>query len=235
MRGERLQDGSREERARRGEQNLPTAAQSAEAYGVRVWRGKDHPVRTPPDPQPRRSIRLDATLNTRTRAKLEDLATQFSRSRAAVLRQVMRWGLGQAGPIATRVPKHITSFFFMVDAALHQQVREAAKAAGIDVAPWLRHMMRQIRMEDFPQSWQARTRDRQTPTGQRSHDSRQYGKRFMLRLDEQTWARLEELAKYFGQSDAEVIRQLIVQANLADFPQSWHLTVEERQQEEPER
>jgi predicted DNA-binding protein len=191
-------------------------------------RGKDGPVHTPRAPQPRRSIRMDAGLDTQTRAKLDDLATQFSQSRAAVLRHVMRWGLGQKGPIATGVPRRITSFFFMVDAALHQQMREAAQSAGGDVAPWVRHMMRQIREEDFPQSWQARTRDRQTPTGQRSHDSRQYGKRFMLRLDDQTWARLEELATYFGEPNAEVIRQLIIQAKVEDFPQSWQLAVEER-------
>ena len=77
----------------------------------------------------------------KTRAKLEDLATASHRSRAAVLRQVMQWGLGQAGPIVPRVPRRLTSFFFMVDAALHQQVREAAQLAGVDVAPWLRHMM----------------------------------------------------------------------------------------------
>jgi hypothetical protein len=32
----------------------------------------------------------------------------------------------------------------------------------------------------------------------------------MLRLDDQRWERIDELANYFGQSDAEVIRQLII-------------------------
>jgi predicted transcriptional regulator len=185
-------------------------------------------METPSDQRPRLSIRMDAALDQKTRAKLEELATASHRSRAAVLRQVMQWGLGQAGPIAMRVPRRITSFFFMVDAELHRQVREAAKAAGIDVAPWLRYMMRQITKADFPKSWQAGKTGRQHPRSQRSHDSRHYGKRFMLRLDDQTWARLEELATYFGEPNAEVIRQLIIQAKVEDFPQSWQLAVEER-------
>jgi predicted DNA-binding protein len=173
---------------------------------------------------------MDAGLDTKTRAKLETLAMAFQRSQAAVLRQVMQWGLGQAGPIATRVPRRITSFFFMVDAALHQQVREAAKDAGVDVAPWLRHMMRQITKADFPKSWQAGKTERRTSTALRSHDSRQYWKRFMLRLDDQASARLEALATHFGAPHAEVIRQLIVQARLDGFPESWHLAVEEQRQ-----
>lgn len=185
-------------------------------------------METPLDQRPRLSVRMDAALDQKTRATLEELAMASQRSRAAVLRQVMQWGLGQKGPITYEVPRHITSFFFMVDAALHQQVREAAQSAGVDVAPWLRHMMRQIRKEDFPKSWQAGNTDRRKTTGQRSHDSRHYGKRFMLRLEDQTWARLEELANYLGQSNAEVIRQLIVQAKLEQFPRSWQLAVKER-------
>jgi hypothetical protein len=172
---------------------------------------------------------MDAGLDTTTRAKLETLATAFQRSRAAVLRQVMQWGLDRVGPIDTTVPKRIASCFFMVDAALHQQVKAAATGAGVDVAPWMRHMMRHIRRADFPKSWQARTTERRTPTAQRSHDSRHYWKRFMLRLDDQAGARLEDLASHFGAPHAEVIRQLIVQARVNDFPPSWHLAVEERQ------
>src|ERR671915_391290 len=97
---------------------------------------------------------MDAGLDAKTRETLEDLAAGFHRSRAEVLRQVMQWGLGQKRPIAVRVPRRLTSCFFMVDAELHRQVREAAQVAGVDVAPWLRHMMRQIRKEDFPKSWQ---------------------------------------------------------------------------------
>jgi hypothetical protein len=38
---------------------------------------------------------MDARLDTMTRAKLEELAAQFRRSRAAVLRQVMHWALSR--------------------------------------------------------------------------------------------------------------------------------------------
>jgi predicted DNA-binding protein len=155
---------------------------------------------------------MDASPDAKTRAKLESLTTGFQRSRAAVLRQVLQWGLGQAGPIASKVPRRLTSFFFIADAELHQQVKDAAQAAGVDVAPWLRHMMRQVRQADFPKSWQAGTRE----------------KRLMLRLDDQARARLEELASHFDESQAAIIRQLIVQATLEGFPPSWHLAVGER-------
>jgi predicted transcriptional regulator len=178
---------------------------------------------------------MDASLDAKTRAKLESLATGFQRSRAAVLRQVLQWELGQAGPIASKVPRRLASFFFIVDAKLHQQVKDAAQAAGVDVAPWLRHMMRQVRQADFPKSWQARTTERRTPTAQRSHDSRRYWKRFMLRLDDQAGTRLEELASHFDESNAAIIRQLIVQATLEDFPPSWHLAVGERRRRQRRR
>jgi hypothetical protein len=152
----------------------------------------------------------------------------FKRSRAAVLRQVMQWGLDQTGPIDTKVPKRIASCFFMVDAALHRQVKAAATGAGVNVAPWLRHMMRQVRPSDFPKSWQMRTRGQRDPVSQRSHDSRSYGTRFMLRLDAMARARLEALASHFDASQAAIIRQLIVQATVEDFPPRWHLAVGER-------
>jgi hypothetical protein len=55
----------------------------------------------------------------------------------------------------------------------------------------------------------------------RSHDSRYYGKRYMMRLDPQTWEKLEGLSMQFDKSIAEVIRQLVAQAKLEDFPQTW--------------
>jgi predicted transcriptional regulator len=188
----------------------------------------DHPPRPP-----RRSVRMDAGLDASTREKLEHLATQFRQSRAAVLRQVMRWGLRRKSPgaIDDTAPRLAQHLFFIVDAALHQQVKDTAKAAGVDVAPWLRHLMRQVTKADFPKNWQARRTERLTPTAPRSHDSRQYWRRFMLRLDDQASARLEELASHFGEPHAEVIRQLIIQSTLDDFPPSWHVAVQERQQE----
>jgi len=88
--------------------------------------------------QPRHTIRMDARLDTMTRAKLEDLANQFHRSRAAVLRQVMHWGLSceSSGQIdRDDIQGPVQHLFFIVNSQLHQQVRQAAQAAGGDVAP----------------------------------------------------------------------------------------------------
>ncbi len=65
----------------------------------------------------------------------------------------------------------------------------------------------------------------------RSHDSRYYKQRYMLRLDDVSWHKLDELAQVFDTSMAEVIRQLVVQATLKQFPKSWQLAAEERQQQ----
>jgi hypothetical protein len=55
----------------------------------------------------------------------------------------------------------------------------------------------------------------------RSHDLRDYGKRFMMRLDNPTWEKLEEFSKRFDKSAAEIIRQLVAQATIEDFPETW--------------
>ena len=68
---------------------------------------------------------------------------------------------------------------------------------------------------DFPASWQ------EERSAERSHDSRTYGTRFMLRLDEPSQTKLQQLVKQFGASKAEIIRQLIAQANDKDFPKNW--------------
>jgi hypothetical protein len=83
-------------------------------------------------------------------------------------------------------------------------------------------MVRHITMADFPASWQ------EEPSDERSHDSRRYGKRFMLRLDDPTWGKLEALATHFEMSGAEIVRQLIAQATPDTFPASWHRRVAER-------
>ena len=77
-------------------------------------------------------------------------------------------------------------------------------------------------MWNFPASWRA------AETPGRSHESRYYGQRFMLRLDETTARKLQHLVEQFAKSRAEIIRQLIAQATPADFPPSWHLAVAER-------
>jgi predicted transcriptional regulator len=64
----------------------------------------------------------------------------------------------------------------------------------------------------------------------RAHDLHTYGQRFMLQLDETTAQKLQFLVEQVGRSRAEIIRQLIAQATSEDFPQSWHLAVDEQHQ-----
>jgi predicted DNA-binding protein len=71
-------------------------------------------------------------------------------------------------------------------------------------------------------SWQAAT------PGERSHDSRTYTERFMLRLDEPSQTKLQQLVKQFGASKAQIIRQLINHAEPEDFPASWQMRAAER-------
>jgi predicted transcriptional regulator len=186
------------------------------------------PVNSPPDHQlhdPRASIRLDARLDAMTRQKVDDLARHFRQPRAAVLSHIMRWGLsrepgGALDQGASQGP--VRHLYLYVDSDLYEAVQKAATTAGVTTAPWLRHMVRHITMADFPASWQAE------PSDERSHDSRIYGKRFMLRLDDPTWAKLDALSTHFDTSAAEIIRQLLAQATPDTFPASWHLRVAER-------
>jgi predicted transcriptional regulator len=75
---------------------------------------------------------------------------------------------------------------------------------------------------DFPGSWQ----EERSET--RSHDSRVYGARFMLRLDAASETTLQRLAEHFDVPRAAIIRQLLAQATPDRFPTSWHLRVAER-------
>jgi hypothetical protein len=43
----------------------------------------------------------------------------------------------------------------------------------------------------------------------------------MLRLDEPSQTKLQQLVKQYGVSKAEIIRQLIAQAEPEDFPKGW--------------
>jgi hypothetical protein len=89
----------------------------------------------PPDHRPREpraSIRMDAGLDAMTRAKLENLATAFHQSRAAVLRHVMRWGLGRRW--TGKVDQYdlqgpVRHGFVYVESELYQHVQETAIAA----------------------------------------------------------------------------------------------------------
>ena len=165
------------------------------------------------------SIRTDARLDPATRAKVDDLAQHFGRPRAAILCQIMAWGLShrQIGPLDQGEPQGaVRHLYLYVEADLHARVEKAAAAVGMKIAPWLRHMVRQMTITDFPGSWQ------EARSEARSHDSRRYGTRFMLRLDESSQTKLQQLVEQFGTSKAEVIRQLIDQAKPEDFPRSWH-------------
>lgn len=66
-------------------------------------------------------------------------------------------------------------------------------------------MLREITAVDFPASWRAGDAPRQGIPGGRSHDSRAYDQRFVLRLDETTRETLEHLSKHFNKSNAEII------------------------------
>jgi hypothetical protein len=50
----------------------------------------------------------------------------------------------------------------------------------------------------------------------------------MLRLDEPSQAKLQQLVKQFGVPKAEIIRQLIAQANDEDFPKRWQVRADEQ-------
>jgi hypothetical protein len=115
-----------------------------------------------------------------------------------------------------------------VPSDLHERVEKAATAAGVNIAPWLRHIVRQIAITDFPVSWQAERSE------ERSHDSRDYDTRFMLRLDETSRKKLQDLVERFAVSKARIIRRLITQASDGNFPKSWHMRAVERRARQAE-
>jgi predicted transcriptional regulator len=180
----------------------------------------DHQPNEPPA-----SIRTDARLDAATRQKVDDLATRVDRPRAAVLCQIMAWGLSRAQPAHLdqgESPGPVRHLYFYVASKLYEHVQQAATAAGVKFAPWLRHMVRQISITDFPASWQEMT------PREGSRDSRTYTTRFMLRLDESSQTTLQQLITEFGASKADIIRQLIAQAKPEDFPKGWHMKALER-------
>lgn len=129
----------------------------------------------------RSSIRMDARLDATTRAKLDELARSFRQPRAAVLCHIMQWGLSreQTEPLDQGESNGpVRHLYLYVGAELRENVQKAATASGVKGAQWLRHMVRQITIPDFPTSWQEERSE------ERSHDSCTYNTRFMLRLDE---------------------------------------------------
>jgi predicted DNA-binding protein len=168
---------------------------------------------------------MNARLDPTTRQKVDDLATQFHRPRAAVLCYIMHWGLshGQTGPLdQSKSPGPVRHLYLYVASDLHEHIEKAATAAGVKIAPWLRHMVHQVTIQDFPDSWQ------QERSEWRCHDSRTYGKRFMLRLDNLTQEKIEELSAHFDKPAAEIIRHLIAQAKPEHFPKSWQMRAAQR-------
>jgi predicted transcriptional regulator len=173
----------------------------------------------------RSSICMDARLDPTTRGKVDDLAQQFHQPRAAVLCHIMQWGLSlcQTGRLDQGESEGpVRHLYLYVEAELHGRVEKAAIAVGVKIAPWLHHMVRQITISEFPASWQEERSE------ERSHDSGTYGTRFMLRLDEPTQTKLQQLVQQFGSSKAKIIRHLIAQAEPEDFPPSWHMRAAER-------
>jgi predicted transcriptional regulator len=170
------------------------------------------------------SVRYQARLDAETHAKLEELAAAFHRKRSAILRHVMQWGLTQTRgwTVDMAVPGTVRTVGMLLEPEFLRQVQEAAASHGATVAAWVRHALREVTIDDFAGSWRAGM------IGVRSHDSQTYDQRFMLRLDETTAQKLQELVAQFGMSRAEIIRQLIAQVSPEDLPESWRLAVDER-------
>jgi predicted transcriptional regulator len=180
-----------------------------------------------PDHKPREqhfSIRMDARLDQTTRQKVDELATRFHQPRATVLCHIMQWGLShrQTATLEQIEKGPVCHLYLSVESKLHERVQKAGTTAGLKIASWLRHMVRQITITDFPASWQEAT------PRERSHDSRMYLKRFMLRLDEPSQTKLLHLVAQLHVSRAAIIRHLLAQAKPEDFPSSWQLKTAER-------
>jgi hypothetical protein len=109
----------------------------------------------------------------------------------------MQWGLNHEQTVPLDQGKSygpVCHLYLYVASALHARVEKAATAAGMNIAPWLRHMVRQMTLADVPASWQ------EARSEERSHDSATFGKRFMLRLDDRSQTKLQQLVKQFGVS-----------------------------------
>jgi predicted transcriptional regulator len=177
--------------------------------------------------QPRYSVRRQARPDGDTHAKRKELAKTFQRKRGAILCDVIQWGLTTTTGwiIDSSIPDRSHPVHLLVNPELLQQVQDAAESRGVTVAAWLRQAMRQVTPDDFPPSWRAGD----IATG--SHDSGYYYRKFQLRLDDDTARKLETLTQTFHRPAAEIIRQLIAEAAPENFPQSWHLAVQERRPE----
>jgi predicted DNA-binding protein len=187
-------------------------------------------VDSPPEHQPRQrrySARHEARLDEETHAKLEELVQTFHRKRALILRFVMQWGLThtKGWAVDASIPASTRLVPLLVTPELLQQIQAAANRHGVSVTAWLRHATRQGTVEDFPASWRA------GETAARSHESGYFHRKFGLRLDAVTSQKLGALTKTFHRPAAQVIRELILHAGPEDFPEGWHLAVQEHREE----
>jgi hypothetical protein len=123
----------------------------------------------------------------------------------------------------------VRHLYLYVPSDLHIRTQTAAAAVGVKFTPWLRHLVRQVTITDFPASWQEATPE------ERSHDSRIYGTRFMLRLDGVSHTKLQQLSQQCGASKAEIIRQLIAQATPEAFPPHWQMKTAARRARSAQR
>jgi hypothetical protein len=189
------------------------------------------PPRMPYPRHVRYSVRHQARLDAETHAKLEAFASTFHRKRSAILRFVLRWELThtQGGAVEQSIPGTVPPVPVLLEPELHQQVQHAAAAHGVSMAAWLREATRRITAGDYPAS--CRTGER----AGRSHESSYYDRKFGLWLDAVTSHKLETSTRTLDRPAAEVIRQLIRQAHLEDFPPSWRLAVEDRRPREARR
>jgi hypothetical protein len=81
---------------------------------------------------------MDARLDAATRQKVDDLATRFHQPRAAILCQIIHWGLSheQLEPLDHgESPGLVCHLHLYVPSELHEQVQKAVTAAGLKAAP----------------------------------------------------------------------------------------------------
>jgi hypothetical protein len=107
----------------------------------------------------------------------------------------------------------------------------------MSVSSGLGHVVACVTAAEVPASWQPRisageVEEDLTRAARQSHESRRYERRFMIRVDETTGRKLDALMQLFAQSAADIIRHLLTQATLEDFPQSWRVAAGERQPQE---
>jgi hypothetical protein len=101
-------------------------------------------------------------------------------------------------------------------------MEEAAKAMGIPVSRWLRHVVQHVTPEDFPASWQLDVSPEEswedfTRVRPSSHHSPNYTRRFLIRMDQESGWKLDTMMQEFGQSAAEIIRHLLTRATPTIF------------------